>query len=309
LTDNDGASMHPWSRPLFALLLVLAAPAVARADDAMSAREHYQKGTSYYDLGRYPEAIKEFEAAYEIKNDPALLYNLAQSNRLAGNSEQALHFYRTYLRYVPKAANRAEIEDRIKQLDQLVAQKNAGQSTPPNQATPPAGQTPPVQTVPPPAVTTPSEPPPAETPPPAGAPPGMPEAPPGVVTSPPGMYTPLPPAPANDHHQMVLAGKITAVAGAALFIVGAAYGSFAVGAANEVNAEATNGKPFDPAVEQRGKTDQQREAVFMTLGLLAGAAGGVLYFYGHHLASQEARASLAPIASTEGGGLSLRVTF
>src|SRR5262252_6344087 len=83
-----------------------ALPARAAEDAAATAREHYQKGTTYYDLGKYTDAIKEFEAAYEIKNDPALLFNLAQSHRLAGNAEQALHFYRTYLRRVPKAPNR-----------------------------------------------------------------------------------------------------------------------------------------------------------------------------------------------------------
>src|ERR1700690_2496951 len=129
--------MHPFSRfcrtvvALLALVLIFGVAAPARAQDAMSAKEHYQKGTSYYDLGRYADAIKEFEAAYQIKNDPALLFNLAQSHRLAGNSDQALHFYRTYLRYVPKPPNRAEIESRITQLEQLVAQKNAAQSAPP----------------------------------------------------------------------------------------------------------------------------------------------------------------------------------
>jgi tetratricopeptide (TPR) repeat protein len=309
--------MHPLSRfaPVLAFLLAFltfGVVAPAHADDSASAREHYQKGTSYYDLGRYTDAIKEFEAAYQIKNDPALLYNLAQSNRLAGNSEQALHFYRTYLRYVPKVANRAEIEDRIKQLDQLVTQKNAAQTAPPTQAIPPGGTVAPGQTAPP-APTAPAEPPP-ETAPPLGATlPSAPEPAP-IMTSPPGaapgMYTALPPAsPPGDHHKMILAGKITAAAGVLLFIVGAAYGAAAVGATNEVNAEATNGKPFNPAIEKSGKADQRNEGVFMTLGLLAGAAGGILYFYGRHLANQETSASLTPIASTGQAGVSLRVTF
>src|SRR5215471_679856 len=91
-------------------------PARAADDAAAKAREHYQKGTAFYDLAKYAEAIQEFEAAYEIKNDPAFLYNLAQSYRLAGNPEQALHFYRTYLRREPKTPNRAEIEKRITEL-------------------------------------------------------------------------------------------------------------------------------------------------------------------------------------------------
>jgi tetratricopeptide (TPR) repeat protein len=282
------------------ILGVVALPAIARADDSAAAREHYQKGTSYYDLGRYADAIKEFEAAYEIKNDPALLYNLAQSNRLAGNSEQALHFYRTYLRYVPKAPNRAEIEDRINQLDQLLAQKNAAQVTPPNQTIPPGGTAAPSS---PPAGATPAEPPPSAMP-----PSGLAESP--APASPPMIFAPGPgPAPANDHHQMILAGKITAAVGGALFIIGAAYGAAAVGAANDVNNEAKNGQAFDPSIEKRGKDSQKAEAALLTLGVLTGAAGGILFFYGRHLATQETQASIAPMASSSGGGMSLRVTF
>jgi tetratricopeptide (TPR) repeat protein len=281
---------------------VLALPAIARADDdSAAAREHYQKGTSYYDLGRYADAIKEFEAAYEIKNDPALLYNLAQSNRLAGNSEQALHFYRTYLRYVPKVTNRAEIEDRIKQLDQLLAQKNAAQVTPPNQTIPPGGTAAPPSS--PPAVTTPAEPPPSAMP-----PPGLPDS--STPASPPMIFAPGPtPAPVNDHHQMILAGKVTAAVGGALFIIGAAYGAAAVGAGNDVNNEAKNGQAFDPSVEKRGKDAQKAEAALLTLGALTGVAGGILFFYGRHLVTQEAQASITPMASSSGGGVSLRVTF
>jgi tetratricopeptide (TPR) repeat protein len=139
-----------------ALVLVLSSWLDARADDTTAAREHYQKGTSYYDLGRWTDAIKEFEAAYEIKNDPALLYNLAQSYRQAGNSEQALHFYRTYLRRVPKAPNRAEIEGRISQLEQLIAQKSSTQTTPPNVTLPPGRDA----TTPPPMISRPRPPPP-----------------------------------------------------------------------------------------------------------------------------------------------------
>lgn len=289
------------------ILLGLGAAAPARADDAASAREHYQKGTSFYDLGRYADAIKEFEAAYEIKNDPALLYNLAQSHRLAGNSEQALHFYRTYLRYVPNAKNRAEIEDRIKQLEQLVAQKNATQTTPPLQAIPPGGTAPPPVTTPPVTTAPPVETAPPLTTPPPGSPPPTPEVIPAPIT-PPLTVAPTPPPPHADHHSMIRAGEITAIAGAGAIIVGAAFGGFAVGASNDVNNAAKNGQPFDPSVETRGKNDQAAEAVFLTLGSLAVVAGGVLFFYGRHLDAQE-RVSVMPVATSTGGGASLRVTF
>ena len=68
------------------------------------------------DIGKHDEAIKEFEAAYEAKSDPAF-YDAPQSHRLAGHANEALRLYRTYLRYVPKAANRADIEVRIQELE------------------------------------------------------------------------------------------------------------------------------------------------------------------------------------------------
>ena len=159
------------ARLLSTLLLVVAfgfaAPARgADKDDKAAAREHYEKGTSFYDLGRYPDAIKEFEAAYELKKDPALLFNLAQAYRLAGNAEQALHFYKTYLRYVPRPPNKAEIDERIAALEKQVADHSQSQTQPPAvDATapppPPVTTTPPATT--PPATTTPPA---AEIPPP-----------------------------------------------------------------------------------------------------------------------------------------------
>src|SRR6185503_4516701 len=109
--------MSAWLRrlPLVVLTAALLTAATARAQEAAkpgdnktAAKEHYNRGTSFYDLGKYDEAIKEFEAAYQLKNDPAFLYNLAQSYRQAGNHERAVHFYKTYLRYVPNAKNRAD---------------------------------------------------------------------------------------------------------------------------------------------------------------------------------------------------------
>ncbi|HVU50679.1 MAG TPA: hypothetical protein VHL80_08320, partial [Polyangia bacterium] len=138
--------------------------------------------------------------------------------------------------------------------------------------------------------------------------PPAPETPPPMpaVTPPPGLTAP--PPPAADHHAMIRAGEITAVAGVGAFIVGAAFGGFAVGAANDVDNAAKNGQAFDPAVEKRGKNDQALEAVFMTVGALGAATGAVLFFYGRHLDAQE-RVSVTPVATSTGGGAALRVTF
>lgn len=275
----------------------------AYADDTSEAREHYQKGTSFYDLGRYPEAIREFEAAYQIKNDPALLYNLAQSHRLAGNSEQALHFYRTYLRRVPKAPNRTEIEGRITQLEQVISQNKTAQNTPPNVTMPPAEQPP--STTPPPS----TAPPPSS--PPATQPPVM-TAPPMDTTQPaPAVMAPPPSVDLERAHSTKKWGKITMATGGGLFLVGVILGTQALSAANEVNDAAKAGRAFDQNLqdtESRGKAFATAANTFIVLGLLAGAGGAGLYFYGRNQ-EKKAAAFVTPVASASGAGAMLRVTF
>ncbi|HSZ81565.1 MAG TPA: tetratricopeptide repeat protein [Polyangia bacterium] len=277
---------------------------VARADDAAAnaAREHYQKATSYYDLGKYAEAITEFEAAYEIKNDPALLYNLAQSNRLAGNPDQALHFYRTYLRYVPHPANRVEIDDRIKQLESLLQQKNAAQVTPPNQTIPPGATTPTAEPAP-------APPPIAPLPPSASAaPPPAPPPPPEVEPAPVVTKTEAPvaaPDPARGARFATYA-KYGYITSGALVAIGLIEGARAASAASDLQSDAKAGKPYDASIQQRGQSAQSAEAFFLIVGVLAAGGSTALYLYGNHLAHE---VSAAPLASSTGVGGSLRVTF
>src|SRR5213596_3204433 len=67
------------------------------------ARELYRRGTTAFDLGRFDDAVRDYEAAYELTENPALLYNIAQAHRFAGRPEKALHFYHSYLRNLPNA--------------------------------------------------------------------------------------------------------------------------------------------------------------------------------------------------------------
>jgi hypothetical protein len=80
-----------------------------QAGDPTAAARSTTEGHAYYDLGatrRHPE----FEAAYEQKNDPALLYNLAQSHWLAGKPSRRCTS--TNVPAQPKASNQGEIEER-----------------------------------------------------------------------------------------------------------------------------------------------------------------------------------------------------
>jgi tetratricopeptide (TPR) repeat protein len=90
---------------------------------AAEAKKHYEEGTKAFNLGEYPRAIAEFKATYNAKPDPLLLYNIAQSYRLAGDANQALFFYKSFLRNMPAATNRKEVEGRIKGLEKQVAEQ------------------------------------------------------------------------------------------------------------------------------------------------------------------------------------------
>jgi len=139
-----------------AATMLVAFPAIAdQADDVNAARLHYKKGTRAFELGHYTEAIKEYEAAYEAKDDPALLYNIGQAYRLNGNTSEALRAYKSYLHRLPDAPNADEVRNRIDELQKtLDAQQRAKPA--------PAPAPPPLTTAPAPA-TAPATPTPATT--------------------------------------------------------------------------------------------------------------------------------------------------
>ena len=62
------------------------------------AKEHYDQANAQYGLGNYSKAADEYESSFELMHDPALLYNAAQAQRLAGNKQRALLLYQNLLR-------------------------------------------------------------------------------------------------------------------------------------------------------------------------------------------------------------------
>src|SRR5438045_2714195 len=93
---------------VFAAVALLPLAARAQPTDApkKEARELNDTATRLYEVGRYEEAITEYQKVYLIVDDPVLLYNIAQSYRLWGKPEDAVRFYRNYLRRAPNAPNR-----------------------------------------------------------------------------------------------------------------------------------------------------------------------------------------------------------
>jgi len=109
--------MRAGSATLVALAVWLVASASsAQAPGGDTAQAHFDRGAKLYNLGHFQEAIPQFEKAYELDPSPIFLFNIAQSHRQLGNTERALFFYRRYLEQAPNAANRADVERRMKEL-------------------------------------------------------------------------------------------------------------------------------------------------------------------------------------------------
>jgi tetratricopeptide (TPR) repeat protein len=114
----------------------------ARADDAAEARAHYERGVTAYDLGRFTEAAHEYELAYELRHDPAHLFNIGQAYRFAGEHQKAILALKAYLRRLPDAANRREVEARISEMQRLIDQQAQSQQSPPAGILPPGEKSP-----------------------------------------------------------------------------------------------------------------------------------------------------------------------
>src|SRR5215471_10456133 len=137
----------PWERSLRVLvaaavvMVVTSRPARAADtsdDKTAQARTLSQEATSHYAVGEFLQAAEKYQAAYKLKADPALLYNAAQSYRLAGKNEKALLLYKNYVMFYPNARNVANVQQQIAKLQEAIAAQEKAQTQPPT-TTEPAG--------------------------------------------------------------------------------------------------------------------------------------------------------------------------
>jgi tetratricopeptide (TPR) repeat protein len=259
--------------------LSLFASGQAQADERAAAREHYAKGTKAFELGLYDEAIGEYMAAYKAKDEPALLYNIAQSHRLAGHSAEALRFYRMYLLKAPRAQNRDEVQIKLVELQKLIEQQKRAQNLPPDQVRPLA---------PPPA---------AETAP-TAEPEPLPASPPPLATA--QTATPTPTVSASRDNTpsrgraTESAGISVAVVGIALVAAGAAMSGVAAKDSSDLTTLDRNMQPFDPSKQQTGQALGIAGPVLLAVGGLAAIAGITVAILGHRESKRRAVA-LTPL--------------
>jgi hypothetical protein len=181
------------------LAFVVASAERATAAEAKDAKGRYMSGQSHYNLNEFAEALADFKEAYRLHPDPAFLFNIAQCERQLGEFDEAIKFYRSYLRNKPDASNAKEVQKKIEELRGLSEAKRKSKEGAPTSVIPP-GAIPSDDgsrgTPPPPAAVTPSAPPPA-TPPTASPPASAPVTPIAPAASSSLTVAPPPEAPAS----------------------------------------------------------------------------------------------------------------
>jgi tetratricopeptide (TPR) repeat protein len=109
------------------------APTGARAASAeKEARALFQRAEMSFNLGKFPEALADYQAAYEAKPLPGFLFNIAQCYRKLGQDVEALDYYRNYVRRFPTSPNRAEVDRRIQEIEREQEAKPHPTNPPPN---------------------------------------------------------------------------------------------------------------------------------------------------------------------------------
>ena len=283
-------------------MLVLAACAAilgtggARAEEAAKrdptleeARKHAAQAKVHYDLGEFEKAAEEYIQVYRLRPLPALLFNIAQSYRQAGQYEKAKQFYRAYLRENPDAKESGAVKTALREIDELLAKEKRAKEAPPTGVRPPpemAGRGTAGTTAPPPPTAAPSGAQPAQPATSAQTPPSSQAVPagPAVVQPRPAPAPPsaLPEAEVTTSRgtpfftrrtwTYALAGtSVAMLAGGAIFMVKAKN------ADNELQAHPHTTAAADDLMSQ-SKSAHTISAVLFAAGLASAAGAGVLYF-------------------------------
>jgi tetratricopeptide (TPR) repeat protein len=129
--------LGPWALVVVGIVGVLgpmrgafaAPPALSAADTRREdAKAAFGRGNAAYNLGKYGEAIGEFEKAYSLSRLPDILFNLGQCYRKQWEAEKrselgrrALHYYDALVREAPTSRVRPDADQFIAELGPAVA--------------------------------------------------------------------------------------------------------------------------------------------------------------------------------------------
>ncbi len=225
-------------------------------------KDHYQKGRRLQEVGKYADAIDEYQKGYLIGENAEFLYNIAQCHRLLNNAQEALRSYKRFLAKDPGSSQRGEVEKRIAELEKQIDDSKKGVAPPPPTVAPP----PPV---------------PAPLPAPAPQPVAQPTAPPpAVVDAPPpapviGIAATAPSSDSAPRPSRVLPMTML-VGGSVLVATSFGLGLAAASKAKAVEDLAKGGMAFNPKLEKDGKALSGIAIGVGLVGLAAGVTGIIM---------------------------------
>jgi tetratricopeptide (TPR) repeat protein len=101
---------------VLALLVLMSWSRPAAAASAEEPRALVKQGNALYQAGRFEDALRAYQRAYELRPRPVLLFNLAQCHRELGRLARAIYLYERYLVELPAAPDRAEVTALVAQL-------------------------------------------------------------------------------------------------------------------------------------------------------------------------------------------------
>jgi type IV secretory pathway VirB10-like protein len=258
------------------LVFVLAVSAVAFADDAT---DHFAKGTRFYNIQDWTNALKEYREAYTLDPKPETLWAIAQTQRLSGDCRGAILTYKAFMRTASTNGANAAMEW-IKTCEaDLDAQRKAIDAA---TTTPPPTEPKPTKPTPPPPTTTP---------------------PPTPPPNPPPTVAPPAPAPVPASHRSAVLdplGDVLLVVGVGGLAVGAAYVAAGTSDANNApNAATVAGWHHDADAATR---DQELGAIAGGVGVVCTALA-IWRFIGVSRANTAAEHASIGIAPASGGAL------
>ncbi len=98
-------------------------PTTASPAATAEARDRYQRGIELFDERNYAAAMVEFQRAYELTRNPAVLFNISATHELSGHFVEALDAMHAYERDAPAETvrgRRAEIDAALARLRRRV---------------------------------------------------------------------------------------------------------------------------------------------------------------------------------------------
>jgi tetratricopeptide (TPR) repeat protein len=242
------------------------------------AKRHFDKGQLAYDLGRYTEAIAEWERSYALSREPGLLYNLGQAAQLHGDCAAAARYYMSFLRRRPNASNREQVEGLIEEMTICVAAKPpspADEQSPEQPGTPLREMKP-------------------ASPPPAPAAEALREPAPVAIEAKP-----------RPGRTKKVAGIAAAGGGALLIGTGIYFGRRASSASDEVTEACGTGCEWadESGTDADGRRAAKLQWAFYGVGAAALASGAVLYYLGLRDDRQAAQVMAGPLRNGGAGAV------